>query len=477
MNATEASLLGNVAINAGWLAASQVVRRVLRLCVLLLIARLLGMESFGVYALLLTLVELIALITGFSYGDFLTREIAKDPQAAWPLAKRITQIRFAYTVPCLAMALLLLAALRFPTNMIVNAALLSLTLAPRVIGDSAQGVMKALRRFRPLLWVELAQGVMLLAIAPLLIMRGFGLKGVIAAEIVVASVGAIVAVLVIAPSVDFKHTQSLGFRELARSILAFNIYPFIATIYDRVDVVLLSKLAGNVATAIYSVPYRIFASLSIVPYGVMGALLPVFSATDANRETCQDCRHAMKSLYLIALQFVLLALAFARPVIFTILGQGYSGSAVTIEILSWATVPVFLNHALNILLLAARQEKIFIWTATICTVFNISANLLLIPRFSFIGAAVATLLTEVLLLTQNCYLSRRFLGELVLPKDGFKVSVVFLLILAGFLIVRSYIGELLAGILASGAFVAFAIKNVGLPGIIQANRRQQGVSI
>ena len=474
MKVAVASPLGEVAANAGWLAASQVVRRLLRLCVLLLIARLLGMESFGAYALLLTVVELIALITGFGYGDFLTRETAKDSKTAWPLAKKITQIRFAYTIPCVAVATLLLAMLRFPTGLIVNAALLSLTLAPRVIGDSAQGVMKAFRRFRPLLWVELAQGTMMLAIAPLLIMRGFGLKGVILAEIVVASVGALIAVLAIAPSVDFNGTHSSSFRQLARSTLAFNIYPFIATIYDRVDVVLLSKLAGNIATAIYSVPYRIFASLSIIPYGAMGALLPVFSASEVNRETRQDCGRAMKLLYLISLQFVLLALAFARPVILMVLGQGYSGSVMTIEILAGATIPVFLNHALNILLLAAHKEKIFVWTATICTVFNISANLLLIPRFSFVGAAVATLLTEVLLLVQNCYLVRKFLGESVFPKDGFKITLTFLLVIAGFLMLRLWVSEILVGTVASAAFAAFAVStSKGLSAFISANQRQK----
>ncbi|HEV3316130.1 MAG TPA: oligosaccharide flippase family protein, partial [Candidatus Angelobacter sp.] len=65
-------LANGVVANAGWLAVAQVVRRLLRLGVLVLIARLLGIENFGAYALLLTVVELVALISGFSYGDFLT---------------------------------------------------------------------------------------------------------------------------------------------------------------------------------------------------------------------------------------------------------------------------------------------------------------------------------------------------------------------------------------------------------------------
>jgi len=87
---------------------------------------------------------------------------------------------------------------------------------------------------------------------------------------------------------------------------------------------------------------------------------------------------------------------------------------------------------------------------------------------------VATLLTEVLLLAQNCYLSRKFLGEFVLPKDGFKITIAFLFVLSTFLILKNHTGDLLAGALASGTFAAFAIKNIRLRAIIQ--QRQQGFS-
>ncbi len=453
------NLANGVMANAGWLAVAQVVRRLLRLGVLLVIARLLGIENFGAYALLLTVVELVALVSGFSYGDFLTREVARHPQTAWPLAKKISQIRFAYSVPCVAIALLLLAALRFPSPLILNVALLSVALAPRVVGESAQGIMKALRSFHLLLWVELAQGAIMLSVATYLILKGFGIRGVIAAEILAASIGAVVSILAIAPAVDFSASiEPRGFRELARATVAFNVYPFIATIYDRVDVVLLSKLAGNIATGIYSVPYRVFAGLSIIPYGVMGALLPVFSASEVNHETRRNCEQAMKFLYLIALLVVLVTMVYARPAILLLLGRGYSGSIVTIKILAWASVPVFLNHALNVLLLAAHKERLYILTASICTVFNISANLLLIPRFSFVAAAVVTLLTELLLLAQNYYLVARFLDKPVFPQDGLKITLAFLLIMAGFLTLRNWMPESLVGTVACAAFAAFAAK-------------------
>jgi O-antigen/teichoic acid export membrane protein len=448
----------SLASHARQISVSQVTKRLFRMAVLLVAARLLGAELFGTYALLLTVVEMAAMISGCGYVDFLTREIAKRPDVAWALGIKTTQLRLAYLIPVVAIALVLLKALRFPSSLILNAALLSIALIPRAVGDSAQGVIKGLRRFSLLPWIEFVQGSIVLTAAPALIVYGFGVRGIIVAEILGATGGAVVSTLGIMRCLDFRSSDSRSFRDVLHSTLVFNVYPFIVNVYDRVDVVLLSKLAGNIATGIYSIPYRAFATLQIVPYGVMTALLPVFSASEVNNETRDKCSRAMKFLYVMALLIVLVTLTFARPVVLYVLGQSYAGCILTMKILVWAAIPAFLNYALNTLLLAAHRENFFLWTAGLCTVFNISANLLLIPKFSFLAAAVVTVLTEALLLSQNFYLTKKLLGHSVFPKDGAKITLSFVAALAGFVILQRWVSEVWAGALACSAFAAYALR-------------------
>jgi O-antigen/teichoic acid export membrane protein len=455
---TRESGLDSIVPHARLLSVSQVIRRLFRMAILFLAARMLGVESFGSYAVLLTIVEMVAIISGYGYMDFLTREVAQHPETAWPLGKKVTGLRLAYIVPSIGLALLVLFVLRFPSSLILNAALLAVTLIPRAAGESAQGLLKGLRRFGALAWIESAQGSMVLTTAPVLILQGLGIKGVIVAEIVGAITGTIISVWTVAPGLNRRASDHRNFRELLRSTLAFNIYPFIATVYDRADVVLLSYLAGNFATGIYSLPYRAFATLSVIPYGVMGALLPVFSASKIEHAARETCAGAMKFLFLMALLVVLLALTFASPVVLFFLGQSYAESILTIKILVWASIPAFLNYALNTLLLAAHKEKVFLWTVTICTVFNITANLLLIPRFSFVAAAVVTVLTEILLLFQNFYLIRKFMGAGVFPKDGLKITSVFAAVLAGSWGLQRAVPQLWVGSLTCAVFAIFAVK-------------------
>jgi len=328
---------------------------------------------------------------------------------------------------------------------------------PRAAGESAQGLLRGLQRFSPLPWMELAQGVTVLASAVVLVGMGLGLRGVIAGELLGAITGSLIAISSVAGRLSFTRFPVPGVAALARSAFAFNVYPFIANVYDRVDVILLAKLAGNFATGIYSLPYRAFSLLHIIPSSVMGALLPVFSSSGLDQDALERCRTVMKFLYLTGLLITLATLAFAAPVMMFILGPTYSSSVTVLEILVWAGVPAFLNLALNTLLLAAHKEKIFLWTATICTVFNIAANLVLIPKFSFKAAAGVTVATECLLLAQNLYLVKKLLGQAVLPRDWAGITVAFTVVIAGFWGLQRGISQIWAGTAALTAFAVFAL--------------------
>jgi O-antigen/teichoic acid export membrane protein len=443
------------------LSVSQAIRRLLRMALLLLAARMLGVDVFGSYALVLTIVEMVSIISGFGYVDFLTREVAQRPETALSLGLKVTVLRWGYIVPSLGLALLALKALHFSGPVLLNVCMLALTLPPRSVAETAQGVLKGLERFAPLPWMELVQGTSALATAAVLVTLGYGLRGVIGGEILGATVGAAASMTSVASHANFIRSNTPPLRELMRSTFAFNVYPFIANVYDRVDVVLLARLAGNFATGIYALPYRVFATLQIIPYSVMGALLPGFSASGAGRDARENCASVMKALYLTALLLLLATLTFADSLVLLLLGPGYTQSILTLKILVWAVGPAFLNFALNTLLLAAHKEKAFLWTASVCTVFNISANLILIPRFSFIAAAGVTVATECLLLAQNLYLMKRFLGQVILPKDWARSTACFVLALVAFSASRSVIPQLWAGSAVCIAFAIFAVEMFG----------------
>src|SRR5258708_40024959 len=96
---------GRLAASTRNLWLSQVAARFFRMAALFVAARLLGAATFGTFALLLTVVELIAVSSRASYTDFLTREVAQSPAARWRPPPRVPQVPWAFLGPITGISL------------------------------------------------------------------------------------------------------------------------------------------------------------------------------------------------------------------------------------------------------------------------------------------------------------------------------------------------------------------------------------
>ena len=77
------------------LTSAQLARGLARLLFVLVVARSFAPKQFGVYALLLAVVEILAVASGSGYADYLTREAAQDARLGWGLGAQLTLMRLA----------------------------------------------------------------------------------------------------------------------------------------------------------------------------------------------------------------------------------------------------------------------------------------------------------------------------------------------------------------------------------------------
>jgi O-antigen/teichoic acid export membrane protein len=434
--------------------AAQVIRRIARMGALLIAARLLGASTFGTYALLLTITEMFAIVSGAGYSDFITREIAKQPGATAWLSTRLTLVRILYLLVGAGVAFLGVVILRYSAQTALYMEALWLALIPRTGMETCQGILRGRMRFSALPAIELSQGVTLLGVTAGILFSNGGLDGVILAEIAASLVGLMVAAFHARKLWDRSVSLEWSCSTLIKRTVPFNLYPLIVNVYDRADVLILSKLANTAAVGVYSMPYRAMASLQIVPSSLMNALLPVLSRSSSNLGKDEICSKAMRILYALALFLILSVMLFATPVINLVLGAGYEGSSAVLRVLIWSIVPIFLNNALNTTLLSAGGERIFLITAAVCTLFNLTANLILVPHFSYMACAAVTVATEFLLFGQNLFFVRRTIGSIPSPRRVGVLSALFLACLLASELLKVYVSSLLG---AAAVLLAFAV--------------------
>ena len=107
-----------------------------------------------------------------------------------------------------------------------------------------------------------------------------------------------------------------------------------------------------------------------------------------------------------------------------IFGSGYSQSVLALQILIWTMVFTFAGASFVQLLQSVNRQIVITKISIICVLINILLNLVLIPRYSYIGASFATLLTEVVLVAYIISTSYKLgygIPKKTVLKDFFKV--------------------------------------------------------
>ena len=107
----------------------------------------------------------------------------------------------------------------------------------------------------------------------------------------------------------------------------------------------------------------------------------------------------MKKLYSILIYFSLVICIFSTvfsPLIIKIMyGNAYDSAIPVLRIIVWYTTFSYLGSARNIWVMAEGKQK-YLWIMNLSgAILNIVLNLLLIPVYNIMGAAIASLITQI----------------------------------------------------------------------------------
>jgi O-antigen/teichoic acid export membrane protein len=194
-------------------------------------------------------------------------------------------------------------------------------------------------------------------------------------------------------------TLRLGLvKQILKASLPFALLVGFSTIYNRIDVIIISHILGYTQTGLYTAAYRFFDLLGFFPAVVSHALYPVFATMMANnqigavRETLEKYLRFMAA---VALPMATGGMLLSESIIRILAGEQFIAAAHVLAVLIWAPAVLFLYVVMNALVISQLTRY-----ATYITGFNvlvnIVGNILLLPRYGIIAAAATTILSETL---------------------------------------------------------------------------------
>jgi O-antigen/teichoic acid export membrane protein len=167
-------------------------------------------------------------------------------------------------------------------------------------------------------------------------------------------------------------------------------------LFFKIDALLLPGLVSPAAAGVYAAAYRVSEGAGIVSSSFTLALFPRLA-----RE------HDLSGAYRVALRILLklgvpLAAGIAllsESIIGVVGGREYlPDSAVALSILICYLPLSYANGLTQYVLIAAGRQRVLTAAFLAALGFNLLANLWLIPRFSYVGAAWVTVFSELVLL-------------------------------------------------------------------------------
>jgi O-antigen/teichoic acid export membrane protein len=172
-------------------------------------------------------------------------------------------------------------------------------------------------------------------------------------------------------------------------------------LYTYLDSIILSLLQPMEVVGWYSAAYRLMLVLLFIPTAVNVAVFPVMSkyflsAPDALKLLYE---RYFKLMIIIGIPIGFGTIVLANKFILLIFGPAYTNSTIALQILVWTMVFTFAGASFVQLFMATNRQLFITKISLICVVINLILNLTLIPKFSYVGASFATVITEIILVS------------------------------------------------------------------------------
>jgi len=210
---------------------------------------------------------------------------------------------------------------------------------------------------------------------------------------------------------DLTHLNFSFSRSISKTIILETLpmggVLILYSVYNRLDTVILQMFKGSEAVGVYGLSYRIYEVLVLGAFYLMNSMLPILSQEKDKQRFTQLYQKIFDLLILMGTTVFVGTLIFAPLAIKVIAWQKTQEFALSIsilQILGLAALISCLNHITGYTIVVLGKQKQYLLIAMIALFFNLIANIILIPYFSFFAAAWITVLTEGLVFIMTCLL-------------------------------------------------------------------------
>ena len=450
-----------VVTNSFWLIAQPLVLNVASLFVVGYMARTLGQADYGKFVFAFAYVSMFAPLANMGLRAITVREIAKDREHADRFLGSIVIVRLVLSVVATLLAALLIRLLGYPIDTRIVVYLAASTIVFQAVATTFYDAFQAFEIAKYMAYAQFLSGMTLTVLSIVVLALGWRLYGLTAVYVLGSVLGTVLSYMygvrnVAAPRYAVDFAQWKGYLVQGAPFFFPNLITLVGA---KVGVVLLSGMSGDSAVGVYGAANMLVERLAIVPDGICTAMYPamVILFRESREETSRLFRRFYLYLLLLGLPLALGTTVLAQPIIRLVYGARYDASARVLQVLIWWLFFTFLTSILYWTLAAIDREHKAGRVAFIVTPVYVALNLVLIPVFHGVGAAVAALLASMVAFALLYRYVRLYLvGYTVEPRTLVRALLATGLMVAVALLLRN-VHVMVTVVVCAASYVAAAI--------------------
>ncbi|GAF85955.1 unnamed protein product, partial [marine sediment metagenome] len=227
-------------------------------------------------------------------------------------------------------------------------------------------------------------------------------------EILLAQAAAMLLFVGLAFLLIFRVLQPKALRvnrslciAMLKKAVPFGLFTIGGVVYFQIDNVLLTIFRDIDDVGFYQGAMRLIIALEMLPFVLSNAIYPMISRVLKESKT-QAVAVTQKMIYvvlIIGLPIAAIIIMLAKPIVSLAFPDSYAAMASILVIVAWLVPVRFCGHVLGTALSASGNQKFRTWASWLAVGVNIVLNLILLPKYGYIGAAITSVCTSVFLVS------------------------------------------------------------------------------
>ena len=413
--------LKKIAANASWLLLDRLIVMITGLVVGAWVARYLGPEKFGLYNYATSIVSFLTPFTGISLISIIVRDLARTPSEKDNILGTtflIFLVGGAITVPLAVILSLLLEPGNQTIQILVGViAFSNILLAFDTIDiwfqSQTQSKQIVVARRSSGLIAAIFKLTLIQLHAPLI-----AFAWTISVELVLSAISMMITFELKGNSIKKWRFIPGRAKEMIREGLPLILAGISIYIYSKIDQVMLgSLLTDKSQLGFYSIAVKISEVFNFLPMIVASSIFPKLSTLDVEDVEYQNKLQVYFDIMLFLWLIVALPISlFSSPIILFLYGSDYSPAARILGVYVWAQFGANLGVARSSFLTIKGILKYSLYLGIIGAFLSIGLNYFLIPQYQAMGATIATLITNLVVIVLANFFIRdlRIVGIMIL---------------------------------------------------------------